>query len=307
MIDSPRDTLLYGAVGRELLAEIAQAVRTLAKGPGWSVADATCTLGPGDRPFEERHNRFALAVVASGTFEYRGELRAGITRELMTPGALFLGNLDQHFECGHEHAAGDRCVSFGFSPDYFERVAADAGLRGPLGFESLRVPPVRSSAPLVARACNGLAQPDAIAWEELGLELVVTALRESRATAASSRTRPGPAAIARVTEIVRLIDEDPSAAHALSDLAQVAGLSPFHFLRTFQRLTGITPHQYLLRARLRSAARRLVERRGTILDVAFDAGFGDVSNFNHAFRAEFGVNPRAFVAATARHSMPIVK
>lgn len=294
-------------MGRELLAEIAQAVRTLAKGPGWSVADATCTLGPGDRPFEERHNRFALAVVASGTFEYRGELRAGITRELMTPGALFLGNLDQHFECGHEHAAGDRCVSFGFSPDYFERVAADAGLRGPLGFESLRVPPVRSSAPLVARACNGLAQPDAIAWEELGLELVVTALRESRATAASSRTRPGPAAIARVTEIVRLIDEDPSAAHALSDLAQVAGLSPFHFLRTFQRLTGITPHQYLLRARLRSAARRLVERRGTILDVAFDAGFGDVSNFNHAFRAEFGVNPRAFVAATARHSMPIVK
>jgi hypothetical protein len=83
----------------------------------------------------------------------------------MTPGALFLGNLDQHFECGHEHAAGDRCVSFGFAPDYFERVAADAGVRGPLGFETLRLPPVRSSAALVARACAGLTRPDSIAGE----------------------------------------------------------------------------------------------------------------------------------------------
>jgi AraC-like DNA-binding protein len=300
---------LYGGTGRELLAEIAQVVRTLAKGAGWSVADVTCNLGPADRPFEERHDRFALAVVAEGTFEYRGEVGASIARELMTPGAIFLGNLHQHFECGHEHAAGDRCVSFGFTPEYFERVAADAGVRGPLGFGTMRLPPLRSSAGLVARACNGLAQPDAIGWEELGLELIAMALRASHDNTArpSVRRQPGPQATARVTEIVRLIDANPSAAHALGDLATSAGLSPFHFLRTFQRLTGVTPHQYLLRTRLRAAARRLVDSPGKILDVAFDAGFGDVSNFNHAFRAEFGVNPREFAAATARHSMPMVK
>ena len=46
--------------------------------------------------------------------------------------------------------------------------------------------------------------------------------------------------------------------------------------------------------RLQHAAGRLVDRSAKVLDVALDAGFGDVSNFNHAFKREFGVNPRAF-------------
>jgi AraC family transcriptional regulator len=70
----------------------------------------------------------------------------------------------------------------------------------------------------------------------------------------------------------------------------------YHFLRTFERLTGVTPHQYLVRARLREAAIRLSAGPDRILDIALDCGFGDVSNFNRAFRAEFGVNPRAYRA-----------
>ena len=50
----------------------------------------------------------------------------------------------------------------------------------------------------------------------------------------------------------------------------------------------------VLRARLREAATRLVDEPGKVLDIAFDSGFGDVSNFNRAFRTEFGVSPRGF-------------
>ena len=39
---------------------------------------------------------------------------------------------------------------------------------------------------------------------------------------------------------------------------------------------------------------RLAEEPARILDIALDCGFGDVSNFNRAFRAEFGVTPRAY-------------
>jgi AraC-like DNA-binding protein len=77
-------------------------------------------------------------------------------------------------------------------------------------------------------------------------------------------------------------------------MAGAAGLSPYHFLRTFQRLTGVTPHQYIVRARLRDAAIRLSARGRKILDIALDSGFGDVSNFNRAFRTEFGLSPREY-------------
>ena len=56
----------------------------------------------------------------------------------------------------------------------------------------------------------------------------------------------------------------------------------------------MTPHQYVLRVRLRRAATALATEPGKVLDVALDSGFGDLSNFNRAFRAEFGVSPRAY-------------
>jgi AraC-like DNA-binding protein len=91
-----------------------------------------------------------------------------------------------------------------------------------------------------------------------------------------------------------MIEARGGTGHNLVSLAQEAKLSRYHFLRVFQHLTGLTPHPYLLRTRLRSAATRLMLRRTAILEIALDCGFGDVSNFNHAFRAEFGVKPSAF-------------
>ena len=68
-------------------------------------------------------------------------------------------------------------------------------------------------------------------------------------------------------------------------------MSRFHFVRAFARVTGLTPHRYLRRARLRKAAVRLATNDARVVDVAMMSGFRDVSNFNHAFRAEFGMAP----------------
>jgi len=93
---------------------------------------------------------------------------------------------------------------------------------------------------------------------------------------------------------VRLIEAGPEGALSLDSLARHAGMSPYHFLRVFNAVSGLTPHQYVRRARLRRAAVRLLVEPTRVIDIALDSGFRDVSNFNHAFGAEFGVSPRRY-------------
>ena len=270
--------------------------RTIAADDDWTVADVLCTSGPDDHPFEEQHSRYAIAIVLAGSFQYRSPLGP----VLMTPGSLMLGNSGQCFECGHAHGDGDRCVSFWFAPDYFERLSADAGVRRVgVRFSVPRLPPLRTLSPLVTRAALGLASPGETPWDELGVTLAAGAVRLSAGMSSDRRGSPLNAE-AHVAQAVRTIDRHPATAWRLARLAGAARLSPYHFLRTFTQLTGVTPHQYVLRARLRAAAVRLVRESGSVLDIALDCGFGDVSNFTRAFRSEFGVSPGRYRERSGR-------
>lgn len=272
--------------------------RVLDQGEGWRVADVVCTHGPHDRRFEEQHAFFTIALILAGTFQYRGSLdQSGMVEELMTPGSLLLGNAGQCFECGHEHGWGDRCLSFRYSPDYFEWLAADAGIsRNQRKFRILCLPPLRHLSPVVARACAGLARASESAWEEVSAQLAVEAVKLVQGSSTGVSNAP-LSSVARVTRTVRMIERHATGELPLGSLAREAGLSPYHFLRMFEQLTGLTPHQYVRRMRLREAAVRLASKKEKVLDVVFDCGFGDVSNFNRAFRDEFGTNPRAWRAS----------
>jgi AraC family transcriptional regulator len=272
--------------------------QVLARGTGWSVADVVCCAGPRDRSFEEQHKDVDIAIVVQGSFQYRSSMG----RELMTPGSLLLGNAGQYFECGHDHAVGDRCISFTYSPEYFATLAAQANTGTRCGcFARLRIPPVRELSVLISRACATLARAtphsnflDSNAWEEIAIELATRALE--LASSARSRQPSLPSAEARVTRAIRSIDAHPDWGHNLISLATEAKLSRYHFLRVFQTLTGLTPHQFVLRTRLRNAATRLIVDAMPVLNIALDSGFGDVSNFNHAFHTEFGMSPREYRA-----------
>lgn len=82
----------------------------------------------------------------------------------------------------------------------------------------------------------------------------------------------------------------------LEQLAQVAGLSKYHFVRCFKKATGLGPLQYHMQLRLIEARRRL--RLGQhAKDVALDLGFYDQSHFITAFRRVHGVTPQHYAAA----------
>jgi AraC family transcriptional regulator len=89
----------------------------------------------------------------------------------------------------------------------------------------------------------------------------------------------------------------------LKDLAGVACMSPAHFLRTFRRGFGVTPHAFLTRERLNAASRLLETTGSPVTDICFAVGFESLGSFSWAFRRRFGLSPMAWrEAARKKHS-----
>ena len=260
--------------------------KTLASGSGWQVVDFICTCGPRDERVEERHTLTSVSLVLAGTFVCRSQRG----RSLLSAGSLFLGSAGEAFECSHEHGEGDRCLSFQFAPELFDQIAGDVGARADaFGRDSL--PPIRPLARVTARAIGAIGQPAEL--EEIAYELADAALAEAREQPASER-QISNLHQRRVAEVVRHMEQRMDERHAIADLARRSGISPYHFVRVFRSVTGATPHQWLLRARLRAAAQQLAATRARVTDIALDVGFEDLSNFVRSFRAEFGVSPRQY-------------
>jgi AraC family transcriptional regulator len=261
--------------------------RTLAAGEGWRVIDIVCTSGPRDRAFEEQHSWASISLVLRGTFVYRSRRESA----LMSPGAMLLGSPGYEFVCSHQHGEGDRCVSFQYDPDLFDRFARDMGTPR-FTFAGAYLPPLRAFAPLTARAATAMERSDS--FEEIALELAGAVIQTTSPAPRNAPASPRePGAIARV---LRQLESRIAEPIELGEMARLAGFSRFHFLRTFRSATGVTPHQWLLRARLRDAARRLATSRDPVTEIALDVGFEDLSNFIRSFRGEFGVSPRVYRA-----------
>lgn len=91
------------------------------------------------------------------------------------------------------------------------------------------------------------------------------------------------------------LDDAPEEKISLDALATLCGLSRFQLIRGFARETGITPHAYLVQARVR-LARRLLAEGYSPADTAFMAGFADQSHLTRAFQKQFAVTPGSYQA-----------
>jgi AraC-like DNA-binding protein len=152
--------------------------------------------------------------------------------------------------------------------------------------------------PLIAAAEAARDACDGTELEELALRLtgaVAATLADSKRAAPSPSRRDER----RVTDALRRIEAEAHDALSLTELAGEAATSPYHFLRTFRQVVGMTPHQFVLRTRLHRVAVRLRTSVEPISAIAFDAGFGDLSTFNRRFRRLMGSSPGAYRAGKA--------
>ena len=286
---------MYRDCRQRLLAEIAvpraglryarQAMgittRKLFRGNGFFAVEHVCAYGPEDEPFEEQHGACHVAFVVEGAFRVRS--RAGSAA--LGPGSILLGNEGDPYTCSHDAGRGDVCVSFGYSRSVLEEAGASLGVPPRFRGLSLGPSPAFAAIPAIARAT-----PPAL--EEAALDVLARVL--SADTGSVRLQSPRAAEERRAVEALRHIDAHAREPLSLATLAERARLTRFHFLRSFRAAVGSTPHQSLVAARLRRAARLLLETRLPVTEVAFEAGFGDLSNFIRTFRRATGHSPRAF-------------
>jgi AraC family transcriptional regulator len=78
----------------------------------------------------------------------------------------------------------------------------------------------------------------------------------------------------------------------LEEIAAIAQLSPYHFLRLFKQSMGITPHQYILQCRLNQAKDLLQHSELSIIEIATQTGFCDQSHLTRHFKRRLGITPK---------------
>jgi AraC family transcriptional regulator len=258
--------------------------RPLLQSKTLTVFDYRCDAGPEVAPFVEQHEGFDLAYVRKGSFGYR----AGRAAFELVAGSVLIGHPGDEYVCTHDHVVGDECLSFQLAPELVDAI----GGRNEL-WRSGSMPPLPELMVLGELAQAAAGGGSDLALDEAGMlfaarfvELVAD--RKRAAPAAGSRDRR------RAVDAALWIDERSAEPIDLEHMAAESGLSAFHFLRLFASVLGVTPHQYLVRSRLRHAARLLADDARPITDVAYDVGFGDLSNFVRTFSRAAGVSPRVF-------------
>ena len=263
--------------------------RVIASGRDWRICDHTCHAGPRDRPFEEKHDGATIAAVVAGSFSYR----ADSGRALLYPGAFLLGNAGTCFECGHDHSTGDRCIAFNFSPAFFAEISASAAGTSRFTFPAAMLPVSKPLTALVAKTERVSLGISPHAAEEVVTDVAETVI----GTMSGYGARPAQISRRderRVADVLEHIEAHASGPLELDALAGLVCMSKYHFLRIFRRAVGMTPYQFLLSVRMRRAAVRLAGTSESVASIAFDAGFGDLSTFNHRFRDLFGMSPVAY-------------
>jgi AraC family transcriptional regulator len=261
----------------------------LAEGKGWRVSDVVFRVGAGQSRFEDRHEHVFIGAVTQGSFRYRSKHG----RVTLMPGALLLGNAGDAFECAYEHGVGDRCISFHYTAEGFARMVAGTPGARRSGFRMHRLPPAPAMIALTAAIEAQAGFADAARLEELALRVAGDVASAVNGGAAAP-VQPSARDETRILDALHLIEARHSEPLSVLTIADAVGMSPYHFLRVFRAVVGVTPYQYLVRTRLRRTAIALATTEQPIAAIAFAHGFGDLSTFVATFGRVFQQPPRDY-------------
>lgn len=250
---------------------------------------------------EHQHDEH-LAVVPLGA-ACEGELKAagGFSAARCGAGGAAV------IPAGQPHSASSdglaEYVSLYLDPALVLRAASESGVRGRVelvakSYES--DPTMHGVALSLLREVErgGLCGP--LYTESLSNVLAVHLLRNYAEVGAGAPRFAGGLSGRRLRRVTEHMAENYERDLSLVELAQVAGVSPFHFAREFKRATGAAPHQYLIGVRIGRAKALLAEGRLPLSEVSLRAGFSSQSHFTRLFHRVTGETPKSYRDALRR-------
>lgn len=110
----------------------------------------------------------------------------------------------------------------------------------------------------------------------------------------------GPALFRRMCEGRDRLGMLGEEAASVTAVARAVGVSPFHFIRVFEGLFGVTPHQFRTSARLEQARRLLARGEHSVTEVCFEVGFSSLGSFSDLFARRVGETPSAYARRVRR-------
>ena len=102
-------------------------------------------------------------------------------------------------------------------------------------------------------------------------------------------------------ELVELKDsilDQPENLYLIEEMARDTNISPFHLIRKFKKMYGLTPHQFQIQCKVRKA-QKLLEEEKSVCEVTYDAGFCDQSHLDRCFQKIVGLTPKEYKEASS--------
>ena len=232
------------------------------------------------------HDAFGFGAIESGVerFRYLG------ADHLAPAGSLVLMNPDELHTGRAESADGWRYRMIYVDPEIVEAVTGDHGW----WFDDA-VSHDWAGARRVTRLLDGMWQArEPLAFDSQLFALLAELRNHARVERAERRQAR------RFDVVIDYLHAHLSRRLSLDELATVAGLSPFHFLRCFQQQYHVTPQQMLMALRLLEA-KRLLACGEAPAQVAAATGLADQAHLTHAFARRYGVTPARYQRQLRQH------
>ncbi len=257
--------------------------------------DTLFTLLRGDHVFEKHtHETYSIGIMLAGYSSFTRDRKT----DLLHRGKLFIANPeDVHTcECGRdakEWAYANIYPTLSFMQELGDTLDLH-GAKAPL------FPKACTKDDLLEQRLQRLFRKVLRGGEVLDVESELTDIL-SRLIITNADRSQGRLSLfeeQRPREILRVLEYLNSVENLgqvrLQTLARIAGFSPYHFIRTFQKTVGMTPYAYAGQLRV-SRAQKLLVRGCPLSMAAVQSGFSDQSHMTRAFKKIYGVTPGKFI------------